>query len=118
MWSAHVRFGVRSRLANRRVPATFKIPGDVLFELRALFSQQRFVPKRNCHPRSEEVLDLYAATPPTWLSDLQSLLQFVWKFAFDRLLPAEVAASVWITGCGLRAPIETGVQGGEQRRCP
>jgi hypothetical protein len=28
-----------------------------------LFSQQRFVPKRNCHPRSEEVLDLDAATP-------------------------------------------------------
>ena len=44
-----------------------------------LFSQQRFVPKRNCHPRSEEVLDLDAATPPTWLSDLQSLLQFVWN---------------------------------------
>src|ERR1700734_2639251 len=44
-----------------------------------LFSQQRFVPKRNCHPRSEEVLDLDAATPPTWLSDLQGLLQFVWN---------------------------------------
>ena len=44
-----------------------------------LFSQQRFVPKRNCHPRSEEGLDLDAATPPTWLSDLQSLLQFAWN---------------------------------------
>ena len=44
-----------------------------------LFSQQRFVTKRNCHPRSEEGLDLDAATPPTWLSDLQSLLQFAWN---------------------------------------
>ena len=44
-----------------------------------LFSQQRFVTKRNRHPRSEEVLDLDASTPPTWLSDLQSLLQFVWN---------------------------------------
>ena len=26
-----------------------------------------------------EVLDLDAATPPTWLSDLQGLLQFVWN---------------------------------------
>ena len=44
-----------------------------------LFSQQRFVTKRNCHPRAEAVLDLDASTPPTWLSDLQSLLQFVWN---------------------------------------
>ena len=44
-----------------------------------LFSQQRFVTKRNCHPCAEEVLDLDASTPPTWLSDLQSLLQFVWN---------------------------------------
>ena len=45
-----------------------------------LFSQQRFVTKRNRHPRSEEVLDLDdASTPPTWLSDLQSLRQFVWN---------------------------------------
>jgi hypothetical protein len=44
-----------------------------------LFSEQRFVTKRNCHPRSEEVLDFDASTPPTWLSDLQSLLQFVWN---------------------------------------
>ena len=44
-----------------------------------LFSQQRFVAERNCHPRSEEVLDLDGSTPPTWLSDLQSLRQFVWN---------------------------------------
>ena len=45
----------------------------------SLFSEQRFVTKRNCHPRSEEVLDLDASTPPTWLSALQSDLQFVWN---------------------------------------
>jgi hypothetical protein len=44
-----------------------------------LFSQQRFVTKRNRHPRSEEVLDLDVSTPPTWLSDLQSLLKFIWN---------------------------------------
>ena len=44
-----------------------------------LFSHQRFVTKRNCHPRAEEVPDLTASTPPTWLSDLQSLRQFVWN---------------------------------------
>lgn len=44
-----------------------------------IISQQWFVTKRNCHPRSEEVLDVDASTPPTWLSDLQSLLQFVWN---------------------------------------
>lgn len=45
----------------------------------SLFSQQRFITKRDCHPRSEEVLDIDASTPPTWLSDLQSLLRFVWN---------------------------------------
>lgn len=44
-----------------------------------VFSEQWFVTKRNCHPRSEEVLDVDASTPPTWLSDLQSLLQFIWN---------------------------------------
>ena len=44
-----------------------------------LFSQQRFVTERNCHPRFEKVLDLDWSTPPTWLSDLQSLPQFVWN---------------------------------------
>jgi hypothetical protein len=44
-----------------------------------LLSQQWFVTKLNCHPRSEEVLEVDASTPPTWLSDLQSLLQFVWN---------------------------------------
>jgi hypothetical protein len=44
-----------------------------------LLSQQWFVTKRNCHLRSEEVLDVDTSTPPTWLSDLQSLLQFVWN---------------------------------------
>ena len=44
-----------------------------------LFSEQRFVTERDCHPRSEEVLELDASTPPTWLSDLQSLRQFVWN---------------------------------------
>jgi hypothetical protein len=44
-----------------------------------LFSQQRFVIERNCHPRAEEVLDRDRSTPATWLSDLQSLLQFVWN---------------------------------------
>ena len=44
-----------------------------------LFSQQRFVTQRNCHPRSEEVLDLNASTPAAWLSDLQSLWQFAWN---------------------------------------
>jgi hypothetical protein len=44
-----------------------------------LFSQQRFVTKRNCYRRSEEVLDLDTSTPPTWLSDLQSLRRFVWN---------------------------------------
>lgn len=44
-----------------------------------LFSQQRFVDERHCHPRSEEVLDLERSTPPTWLSDLRSLLQFIWS---------------------------------------
>jgi hypothetical protein len=44
-----------------------------------LFSPQWFVTKRNCHPRSEEVLDVDASTPPTWLIDLRSLLQFVWN---------------------------------------
>ena len=37
-----------------------------------LFSQQRFVTKRNCHSRSDEVLDIDAATP------------------FDRLLPIKL----------------------------
>ena len=44
-----------------------------------LFSQQRFVIERNCHPRAEEVLDRDRSTPATWLSDLQSPLQFVWN---------------------------------------
>src|SRR5215471_81141 len=41
------------------------------------FSQQRFIDERHCHPRPAEVLDLDRSTPPTWLSDLQSFLQFV-----------------------------------------
>ena len=76
-----------------------------------LFSQQRFVPKRNCHPRSEEVLDLDAA---------RAICRASCNLSGIRIrspAPHEVAASVWITGCGLRAPNETGVQG-ERRRCP
>jgi hypothetical protein len=44
-----------------------------------LLGQQWFVTKRNCHPRSEAVLDADASTPPTWLSNLQNLLRFVWN---------------------------------------
>ena len=43
------------------------------------FSPQRFVHERHCHPRSEEVLDRERSTPPTWLSDLRSFLQFIWS---------------------------------------
>ena len=70
------------------VPATFKIC-DVLAQLRAYSASRRFL-KRNCHPRSEEVLDLDAATPPTWLSGSAGLPAICLEFAFDRLLPMKL----------------------------
>jgi hypothetical protein len=56
-----------------------------------LLSPQWFVTKRNCHPRSQEVFDVDASTPPTWLSDLQSLLQFVWN-CFRSSAPHQVTS--------------------------
>ena len=64
-----------------------------------LFSQQRFVTERNCHPRSEEVLDLDRSTPPTWLSDLQSLLQLVWNSLSIACSPSSCSKC---TDCWLR----------------
>ena len=64
-----------------------------------LFSQQWFVAQRNCQPRSEEVLDIDASTPPTWLSDLQSLLQLVWNSLSIACSPSSCSKC---TDCWLR----------------
>ena len=45
----------------------------------SLFGQQRPDAERDCHPCDREVPDRGAAAPKTWLSDLESLLQFVWN---------------------------------------
>ena len=64
------------------VPATFKIPRDVLAQLRTYsassgLSLSAIVAR--ALKRCLTVLDRDRSTSATWLSDLQSLLQFVWN---------------------------------------
>ena len=82
-----------------------------------LFSQQRFVPKRNCHPRSEEVLDLDAGNAADMAERSAGPPAICLEFAFDRQLPMKLQQVYGLLVADCARPMRQGVQG-ERRRCP
>jgi hypothetical protein len=79
------------------VPATFKIPRDVLAQLRA-YSRRSGLP-RDCHRGDREAFDRNTSARKTWLSALQSVLPFVWNLLSIACSPSSYNKP---TGCWLR----------------
>ena len=90
------RYVERARTIRRALPVETVSTGDIQNSPRRActiappIGRQRFVLKRNCHPRSEEVLDLDAATPPTYFRRSAGPPAICLEFAFDRLLPMKL----------------------------
>jgi len=47
--------------------------------MRVAFQAQRFAAERDCHRGHREAFDRDTSARKTWLSALQSILQFVWN---------------------------------------
>jgi hypothetical protein len=64
-----------------------------------VFQAQRFAVERDCHRSYREAFDRNTAARKTWLSALQSVLQFVWNLLSIACSPSNCNKSM---GCWLR----------------
>jgi hypothetical protein len=64
-----------------------------------VFQAQRFAAERDCHRGYREAFNRHTSARKTWLSALQSVLQFVWNLRSIACSPSSYNKS---TGCWLR----------------
>jgi len=73
-----------------------------------VFQAQRFAAERDCHRGYREAFDRNTSAGKTWLSALQSVLQFVWNLRSIACSPSSYNKS---TGCELRSSSRADLRG-------